>query len=321
MHPLIERVLATGEGLSKEEALELAYNLDEIELEEGARAVRDRWCSPTFDFCAIINGKSGKCSEDCKYCAQSNHYPVEIEQYALLDEDTIVADALRKTEQGVGRYSVVTSGKALNDDEMDHLAAAYACIARESNIALCASLGLLTREQFEKLYASGVRRYHNNLETSRRFFPQICSTHSYDDKIATIKLAQEVGFEICSGGIIGLGETLEDRLDMVLTARELGVVSIPVNVLNPIPHTPLEHNEILSNREVARTVALMRLLVPSIDLRLAGGRELLGDKGERAINAGANAAITGDMLTTKGITVKEDKELVARLGFESYGRN
>lgn len=321
MHPLIERVLETGEGLSKEEALELAFNLDEIELEEGARAVRDRWCSPTFDFCAIINGKSGKCTEDCKYCAQSNHYPVEIEQYALLDEETIVADALRKTEQGVGRYSVVTSGKALNDAEMDQLAATYAHIARESDIALCASLGLLTREQFEKLYGSGVHRYHNNLETSRRFFPQICTTHSYDDKIATIKLAQEVGFEICSGGIIGLGETLEDRLDMVLTARELGVVSIPVNVLNPIAHTPLEHNEILSNREVARTVALMRLLVPSTDLRLAGGRELLGDKGERAINAGANSAITGDMLTTKGISVRDDQELVARLGYASYGRN
>lgn len=321
MHPLIERVLASGEGLSKEEALDLAYNLDERELEEGACAVRNRWCSPTFDFCAIINGKSGKCSEDCKYCAQSNHYPVEIDQYALLGEETIVADALDKSRRGVARYSVVTSGKALGDDEVEQLAATYAHIARESDIALCASLGLLTREQFQKLYDAGVRRYHNNLETSRRFFPHICTTHSYDDKIATIKLAQEVGFEICSGGIIGLEETLEDRLDMVLTARELGVVSIPVNVLNPIAHTPLEHNEILSNREVAHSVALMRLLVPSTDLRLAGGRELLGDKGERAIRAGANAAITGDMLTTKGISIHDDRELVARLGFTCHGKN
>lgn len=316
MHPLIERVLKTGEGLTKDEALELAYNLDECDLEQGAHAVRDAWCAPTFDFCAIINGKSGLCSEDCKYCAQSCHYPAHIEQYPLRDERVIVEDALAHARQGVNRYSVVTSGRALDDAEIAVLCAAYEHIARESDIGLCASLGLLTREQFAQLYAAGVRRYHNNLETSRCFFPHVCTTHSYDDKLKTIALARETGFEICSGGIIGLGETLEDRIDMVIELRNLGVVSIPVNVLNPIPLTPFAENEPLSNREVAQSVALFRLLVPHTDLRLAGGRELLGDKGERAIQAGANAAITGDMLTTKGISVADDQALVEHLGFK-----
>ena len=317
MHPLIEKVIDTGEGLSKDEALHLAYNLDECELEAGADAVRAKWCGDDFDFCAIINGKSGACSEDCKYCAQSHHYQASIEEYPLLKAQTIVEDALLKTRQGVHRYSVVTSGRALTDSEVDALCDTYARIADASDIFLCASLGLLTKTQFEKLYASGVRRYHNNLETSRRFFPHVCTTHSYDDKLKTIELAREVGFEICSGGIIGLGETVEDRIDMVLTLRSLGVVSIPINVLNPIAQTPFEHNKILSNCEVAQTVALFRLIVPKTALRLAGGRELLGDQGERAMRAGANAAITGDMLTTKGISVSEDKALISKLGFEA----
>ena len=317
MHPLIEKVIETGEGLSKDEALHLAYNLDECELEAGADVVRAKWCGSDFDFCAIINGKSGACSEDCKYCAQSHHYRAHIEEYPLLKSQDIVNDALLKTEQGVRRYSVVTSGRALTDEEIDALCDTYAHIADVSDIFLCASLGLLTKAQFEKLYASGVRRYHNNLETSRRFFPHVCTTHSYDDKLKTIALAREVGFEICSGGIIGLGETVEDRVDMALTLRDLEVVSIPLNVLNPIAHTPFENNQILSNREVAQAVALFRLILPKTTLRLAGGRELLGDQGERAIKAGANAAITGDMLTTKGISVRDDEALIERLGFSS----
>lgn len=316
MHDSIERVLATGEGLSREEALHLAYNLDGQELEEGAAAVRAVWATNEFDFCAIINGKSGACSEDCKYCAQSCHYPAHILEYPLLSKDEFVADALKKTEQGVHRYSVVTSGRALTDDEVEQLAQAYEEIAEKSSISLCASLGLLTKEQFERLFRAGVRRYHNNLETSRRFFPHVCTTHTYDEKIEVIKRARDVGFEICSGGIIGLGETLEDRIDMAFTLRDLKVDSIPMNVLNPIPGTPYEQNEVLSNREVAQTVALYRLILPRTSLRLAGGRELLGDSGERAIKAGANAAITGDMLTTKGISIADDRELALRLGFD-----
>lgn len=316
MHDSIERVLATGEGLSREEALHLAYNLDGQELEEGAAAVRAAWATNEFDFCAIINGKSGACSEDCKYCAQSCHYPAHILEYPLLSKDEFVTDALKKTKQGVHRYSVVTSGRALTDDEVEQLAQAYEEIAEKSSISLCASLGLLTKEQFERLFRAGVRRYHNNLETSRRFFPHVCTTHTYDEKIEVIKRARDVGFEICSGGIIGLGETLEDRIDMAFTLRDLKVDSIPMNVLNPIPGTPYEQNEVLSNREVAQTVALYRLILPRTSLRLAGGRELLGDSGERAIKAGANAAITGDMLTTKGISIADDRELALRLGFD-----
>lgn len=316
MHETIKRVIETGEGLSQEEALQLSYNLDEYEIEEGAAAVRAAWTTNDFDFCAIINGKSGSCSEDCKYCAQSCHYTAHIHEYPLLSKNEIVADALKKTKQGVHRYSVVTSGRALNDDEVEHLATAFEEIADKSSIRLCASLGLLTKEQFERLYQAGVRRYHNNLETSRRFFPYVCTTHTYDEKIEVIRRAREVGYEICSGGIIGLGESFEDRIDMACTLRDLQVHSVPINVLNPIPGTPFEDNEVLKNKEVAHTIALFRLIMPRTSLRLAGGRELLGDKGERAIKAGANAAITGDMLTTQGISISDDRELAVRLGFD-----
>lgn len=317
MHPLIEKVLQTGEGLSRKDALYLAENLDETELEQGAGAVRDKWCGASFDFCAIINGKSGRCSENCKYCAQSAHHHAALEEYELLGKEVVCADAHRKAEQGVHRYSVVTSGRALSDAEVNALCDTYREIAATTPLFLCASLGLLTRAQFERLYDAGIRRYHNNLETSRRFFPHICTTHEYDEKIAVIETARSVGFEICSGGIIGLGETLEDRIDLALTLRELCVDSVPLNVFNPIPGTPLEDNEVLSNREVAQAVALYRLIMPKTSIRLAGGRGLLGDKGERAIRAGANAAITGDMLTTQGISVKDDQLLAQQIGMQN----
>ena len=226
-----------GVSITKEEALSLADQpLDE--LCQAANELREHFCDNVFDLCSIINGKSGKCSENCKYCAQSSHFCTAVEEYPLLDSTTILQEAQHNYKNGILRFSVVTSGRALSDQEVDDICKTYRRLKDESGISLCASHGLLTYPQFVKLKEAGVTRYHNNLETSRRNFPNICTTHTYDDKIQAIKHALKAGLEVCSGGIMGLGETMEDRIDMVIDIRELGITSVPVNVLNPIPGTP-----------------------------------------------------------------------------------
>ena len=175
----------------------------------------------------------------------------------------------------------------------------------------------MQEEQFRKLKDAGASRVHCNLESSRRYFPRVCTTHTYDEKIETLKAAKRAGLSICSGGILGLGETMADRIDMVLTARELGVKSIPMNLLNPIPGTPYENNRPLTGDEARRCAAIFRFLIPDASIRLAGGRGLLEDRGRACFQSGANAAISGDMLTTAGITVKTDMELIRELGYET----
>lgn len=218
------------------------------------------------------------------------------------------------------RYSIVTSGKRLSDREVEQMCDTIRQIRRETGISVCVSFGLLNEEQYRKLKEAGVSRVHNNLETSRRNFPNVCTTHTFEEKICAIRAAQAAGLSVCSGGIMGLGETVEDRIDMALTLRELGVKSVPVNMLNPIPGTPFEHNRRLSEWDMCRIAAVYRFILPDASIRLAGGRGLLGDKGKSCFRSGANAAISGDMLTTAGITVETDRELLKELGYEvRYG--
>lgn len=312
---LKKRVLA-GEQINRAEALRLA-EAPLKELTEAADEIRTRFCGRTFDLCTIINGKCGRCSEDCKYCAQSVHYHTACTgAYELLRAEKLVEQAKYNAEQGVLRYSIVTSGKRLSDREVDAVCESIREIRAQVGILVCVSFGLLSERQFEKLKRAGASRVHCNLETSERYFPQVCTTHTYRDKIETLKAAIRAGLEVCSGGIIGLGETMEDRIDMVLTARELGVKSIPVNLLNPIPGTPYEHNPVLTNEELCRTATVFRFLIPDASIRLAGGRGLVEDKGEKCFKSGANAAISGDMLTTAGITVQTDMELLKNIGYE-----
>jgi len=303
-----------GDRITKDEAL-LLYDGPLNELIESANEIRHVLCKDSFDLCTIINGKNGKCSENCKYCAQSAHYETSIEDYSLLGEAEISSCAWSNDQKGVLRFSVVTSGRSLTNHELLDVCATYKSIQEKCSISLCASHGLLTYEQFKLLKEAGVTRYHCNLETSRRYFPKICTTHTYDDKLTAIKNAQQVGLEVCSGGILGLGEELEDRVDMVLDIRELGIRSIPVNVLNPVEGTPFEHNPKVCEEEILRTIAVYRFLIPDGAIRLAGGRELLADKGKRAFLSGANAAITGDMLTTRGISIKEDQQIISDCGY------
>lgn len=310
---LKSKILNGGE-ITRDEAISL-IDAPLGELCEAADEIRERFCGDIFDMCTIINGKSGRCSENCKYCAQSAHYNTRCEEYPLLSAEKIVEGALYNYKRGVLRYSIVCSGKRLSESEVDSLCESIRAIKKACPISICVSAGLLDEESFQKLKQAGVDRVHNNLESSRRFFPEVCTTHTFDDKIAAINAAKAAGLEVCSGGIMGLGETFEDRIDMVLTARELGVRSIPVNLLNPIPNTPFEHNPTLTEEEAARAVAIFRFIIPNGQIRLAGGRGLLGDMGKALFRSGANAAISGDMLTTRGISIDNDMKMCVELGY------
>lgn len=311
---LTDKVLR-GEAITREEALYLW----EQPLQELCRCgdrIRRHFCANRFDICTIINGKSGRCSEDCKFCAQSACHHTGAAQYPLLSPDEIVAQARADFQQGVLRYSIVTSGRSLSQREVDEMCGVIRRIRDEVGISVCISFGLLSEAQFRMLKEAGATRVHNNLETSRRYFPRVCTTHTFDDKVRAIRAAQAAGMSVCSGGIMGLGETPEDRIDMAISLRELGTRSVPVNLLNPVPGTPFENRQVLSEADMRRIVAVYRFLLPEASIRLAGGRGLLPDQGRSCFQSGANAAISGDMLTTAGITTRTDMAMLKELGYE-----
>ncbi len=311
---LKEKVLA-GRQITREEALALA----EMPLEElcaAADEIRRFFCGDKFDLCTIVNGKSGKCSENCKYCAQSASYHTAVETYPLLDTEALLEQAQYSQSRGVHRYSIVTSGRNLNAQEVSQACGSIRKIKESLDISICVSFGLLEEADFQKLRQAGASRVHNNLEASAGYFPQVCTTHTQQDKIRSIEAARKTGMEVCSGGIMGLGESMEDRIDLAITLRELQIKSVPVNMLNPIPGTPYENNPRLTEEDMCRIVAIFRFLLPDAFIRLAGGRGLMEDQGRRCFCSGANAAITGDMLTTSGITIQRDLEILKELGYQ-----
>ena len=302
-----------GGKITKEEAKKL-YSCDLEELTNASAEIRNKFCGNVFDFCAIVNAKSGMCSENCKFCAQSSFYNTTCQYKYPLNEKLILEGAEICAKEGVKRYSMVASGKGLNDAEVDKVCELSKKIREK--MLVCISGGLMSKEQFKKLKAAGVDRIHCNVETSRNNFKNVCTTHTYDDKIKAIRSAMEAGLEVCSGGIIGMGESLDDRIDMAFDLRELNIKSVPVNILNPIKGTPFEKLKPLGYDEIMRTIAMFRFILPNSLLRLAGGRKLLDDRGEKCIKAGANAAITGDMLTTVGVDFSSDIEMIQKMGFE-----
>ena len=307
--------IISGGNITKSEALGL-INADLNELSKCADEIREHFCAKKFDLCSIINAKSGKCSEDCKYCAQSAHYSTNVEEYSLLDDETILNLAKGNEKKGVLRFSIVTSGRKPTKADLDKICSIIRRIKNETKLEVCASLGLLDKEDLLQLKEAGLTRIHNNLESSERFFKTVCTTHTTKDKIKTIKYAQESGLEICSGGISGLGETFEDRIDMALMLRDLKVMSIPMNFLCAIEGTPYQNNKLLTPDEIVRICAIFRYINPKAFIRLAGGRYLTKDNGERCLRAGINSLITGDMLTTCGATIKSDIEMAESMGFE-----
>lgn len=311
---LADEIIA-GKRLTREDDLSFFFSVDLETLCTGANHIRETLCGNHIDLCAIINGRSGRCSENCKFCAQSAHHHTGVEEYGFLDKETLVNDCKKHAEKGVHRYSIVTAGRTLQGEDLKKACEAYKEMSQSCDIKLCASHGLLTKEAFQALKESGVEMYHENIETSKRNFPNICTTHRYEDKIEGIRLAHEVGLTVCSGGIIGMGETFEDRLDMAISLAELSVESIPLNALIPIKGTAFEGLQKLSEAEILRTIAMFRYINPTAYIRLAAGRNLMEDSGKKAFLSGANATITGDMLTTSGNNINQDKEMLSSMGF------
>lgn len=294
-----------GYEITKEEALEL-YDAPLDELRESASKITSHFFKEAIELCCISNGKCGKCSEDCKFCSQSRYYNTEIQQSVLKSVDEFFKEAQANDKRGVHRFSIVTAGVRLSKAELKTIAQAYKKISSELKISCCGSLGLLDYDDFVMLKESGLKRYHNNLETSPNFFKEICTTHTMKQKEDTIALAKKAGLEICSGCILGMGESVEDRVDIALELRKLQVDSTPINILNPIKGTPLENRPTVHPDEVRRTIALFRHVLPKTVLRLAGGRLIIQKYFTDLYKYGINAEITGDMLTTAGLTVADD---------------
>ena len=267
-----------------------------------------------FSLCSIINAKSGACSEDCRFCTQSAHFSTETPIYPLLASDEIVAAAQEAKGNGASRFSLVTSGRGASDADVEALAKRIADIRTKVDIKVCGSFGILSSQQLAVLQEAGMDRYHHNLESSKEFFPSICTTHSFEDRVATIKAAQELGISVCSGGIIGLGESEADRVSMAKSLAELEVDSVPLNMLIALPGTPLEDIEPLAVDEILRAIAIFRLILPTVPVRLAAGREsALGDFLSAAFLAGADAMMIGGYLTQRGRTPEQDRQFKERM--------
>lgn len=312
----LEKKIEEGYRPDYDEALSLMRSLSLEDLCALAHALRLRYQGKRVDMCSIMNARSGKCGEDCKWCSQSRFHHTDIEVYPLVDAESALREAVHNASKGVSRFSLVTSGRALSPADAERICAIYRRIGSECPIKLCASLGLLNREQLFQLKESGVTRYHCNLETAPSYFPQVCTTHTIEEKLQTIEWAREVGLEICSGGIIGMGESEEQRVEFALAIRRTGAVSIPVNILNPIPGTRLAGMPPLKDEEVIRAVAMIRILNPEASVRLAGGRSRIKAVEPELFRCGISGSIVGDLLTTTGSDIDTDKAMFLRLGFE-----
>ena len=296
---------------TKEELLKLYnMNLDDL-LKESEKYLKDE-----VEFCSIINARSGKCSQNCKYCARSSHYNTDIETYQLMDVETVVKAGKDSVNNGADRVAIVTSGKTPDESDFDTMLDMIKALNREG-IKSCASIGILNEEQAKRLAQAGLVRFHHNINTCRSYHPEICTTHTYDDRINTVKLVKKYGMELCCGVIIGMGESVEQRIEMALELAQINPESIPVNILTPIANTPFEsYSDKIDEENVLRTLAVFKIAVPNSSIRLAGGKKarLSQSTIEKAFKYCVDSAIVGNYLTTTGFTPDEDKKIVQKTG-------
>lgn len=305
----------SGEGINREEADWLSAYPDLDVLCDAAEEISRKWTGDEIDSCSIVNARSGMCGEDCKWCAQATRHNTGCATYNFLDEEEVMAAARENERNGVKRFSLVTSGRSVGKKDLEKFCRIYKRLSRETGLYLCVSMGLLGEEEMEMLREAGVKRYHCNMETSEKCFKTLCTTHTPADKKRTIEAARKSGMEICSGGIIGMGESMADRLDFAFELAQLDVDSVPVNILNPIAGTPLESVSLIEEEEVVRTCALFRFILPRKSLRFAGGRKRMSYGSMlRMLTGGMNGAMIGDLLTSVGNSVEEDRRLFGEAG-------
>ncbi len=316
---MVERALA-GEGITREQALALeSFSREELDLLfEGTTRIREKYKGQDVKICSIVNAKSGRCAEDCSFCGQSAAFKTSSPEYGLMEVEEIVAAAKEAEAFGSNEFSIVTSGTALDDRrELDRVIEAIRRIKAETRLEVCCSLGLMQVEHLKELKAAGLDRCHHNLETAASHFEQIVSTHSYEDEVRAVENAREAGLKVCVGGIFGMGETHSQRVELAFDIKDLKTHSLPINFLKPLEGTGLEHLGLMDAYEALRTIALLRLVLPEMDLFVCGGREEVFDDGqERLFAAGANGILGGNYLTTKGQDPKKDIEMIESLGLK-----
>lgn len=310
-----ERALS-GIGATREEAEWLVSKAPKEDLYDAAHEITMRCADNVFDTCSIINARSGRCGEDCKWCAQSIRHKTDISVYPMVSGEECLKLALHNEELGIGRYSIVTSGRSLSDADVEKLCGIIRELHKNCGLKICASIGLVSKEQLKRLKEAGLERLHCNLETAPSIFGNYCTTHTTEQKLATLKAAQEIGIEVCTGGIFGMGETPEQRVEFAFALRETGTKSLPFNILNPIPGTPLEGTAPMSDDEILSTIAMIRFVMPDVGIRFAGGRSRRSkDLVLKAFYVGVNAAIMGDMLTTAGTDISDEFRFIKEAGY------
>ncbi len=314
---LTEKALA-GEALSGDDLAHIAAieGGELFHLFAAAGRIRERHRGNRVDLCSIINAKSGACSEDCSYCAQSSKSKAGISVYPLVNESAVLEKAGEAKDAGVSRFCIVTSGRKVGKGELREIASMIGKV-RRLGLLPCATLGLLEKDELSMLRDSGLERYHHNLETSERFFPEICSTHTYTDKIRTIEAAKSIGLSLCSGGLFGIGESWQDRIEMALALRKLDVDSIPINFLIAVKGTAMEERDPLHPFEALKIISLYRFVLPEKEIRVCGGRrKTLGEFNSMVFLAGADSLLTGNYLTAAGTPYDDDLRLIKYYGLE-----
>ncbi len=297
--------------MNKEELLRL-YNEDLDTLLETA----SKYIKKDIEFCSLINARNGKCSQNCKYCAQSSHYCTNIESYPLVPLEEVKKIALEAKSHKASRFAIVTSGKTPDESDFDTILKMIEEVNKIDGLKSCASIGILNEEQAKKLSEIGLKRFHHNINTSKSYYPSVCTTHSWDDRLNTCKLVKKYGMELCCGVILGMGESVEQRIEMALELAEIQPDSIPINILMPIPETPFEnYHDKIDEENVLRTLAIFKIANPNSILRFCGGRMRLSEENQRkALNSCVEGIMVGNYLTTVGKAPEEDLKTVQELG-------